>query len=238
MLKINNVSLQKKRNKKEVSILSGISFEIPKSRISLLLGKSGSGKTTLLRCISQLEKEYQGEITCEGKELGAISPKERCRLIGFVPQSYALFPNKNVLDNCADALRTVFGESKASAYKKAEEVLSSLDMENYLDRFPHELSGGQQQRVAIARALVLDPAFILFDEPTSALDPENTERLIGILQRLQKEGRGVVISSQDMGFAKKILDRAYFLEQGTFIEDYQGAETLSQEGKLYQFLYG
>ena len=100
MLKINNVSLQKKRNKKEVSILRDISFEIPRSRISLLLGKSGSGKTTLLRCISQLEKDYQGEITCEGKELGAISPKERCRLIGFVPQSYALFPNKNVLDNC------------------------------------------------------------------------------------------------------------------------------------------
>ncbi|HEY5260298.1 MAG TPA: ATP-binding cassette domain-containing protein, partial [Rhabdochlamydiaceae bacterium] len=129
-------------------------------------------------------------------------------------------------------------ESKVSAYKKAEEVLRSLDMENYLDRFPQELSGGQQQRVAIARALVLDPAFILFDEPTSALDPENTERLIGILQRLQKEGRGVVISSQDMGFAKKILDRAYFLERGTFIEDYQGEETLSQEGKLYQFLNG
>ena len=234
MLKINNISLNKKKNK----ILSSISLKASKGRISLLLGKSGSGKTSLLRCISQLETAYEGEISYEGRALSALSAKERCRLIGFVPQSYALFPHKNALDNCAHALRAVFGASKASAAAKAAEILRSLDMEKFLDRFPQELSGGQQQRVAIARALALNPSFILLDEPTSALDPENTERLIEIVRRLQAEGRGVIISSQDMAFAKKILDRAYFLEQGAFVEEHQGGEALPQEGKLYQFLYG
>ena len=119
MLKVKNVSLSKKSNR----ILSGISFEIPKRRISLLLGKSGSGKTTLLRCISQLESAYEGEIVWGDQELGELSAKERCQLVGFVPQSYALFPHKNVLDNCAHALRAVFGKSKAEADAKAEEVL-------------------------------------------------------------------------------------------------------------------
>ena len=235
MLTINRLSLCKQKK----PILKEISLEIPANRITLLLGKSGSGKTSLLRCLAQLETAYEGDISCGGKKLRELSSKERCQLLGFVPQSYALFPHRNVLDNCAHALRVVFGESKAAAYEKAEEVLRWLEMDLFLQRYPHELSGGQQQRVAIARALVLNPLFLLFDEPTSALDPENTERLIEILQRLRSAGRGLVISSQDMTFAKRILDRAYFLEQGALVENYCQAETdaVAEESKLYQFLY-
>jgi polar amino acid transport system ATP-binding protein len=224
MLKIKNLSLG--------SILRDISLEIPEKRITLLLGKSGSGKTTLLRCIAHLEKNYSGEILYQGQHLSRMSSQERCRILGFVPQSFALFPHMTILDNCAQSLR-LQGESKESAYAKALKTLDSLDMAAFADRKPHELSGGQQQRAAIVRALVLDPAFLLFDEPTSALDPENTELFIEILREFKK---GILIASQDMAFAAKILDRAFFMENGTLIEQYDQSEPLSLESRLGKFL--
>lgn len=231
MLKIKKVSLEKSRGK----ILHAISLEVPQKRITLLLGKSGSGKTSLLRCMAQLEKGYEGEILHGDRNLSAMAPKERCRILGFVPQSFALFPHMNVRDNCAQPL-WLSGEAKEIAYKKAEEALCSLDMEKYADRRPQELSGGQQQRAAIARALVLNPSFLLFDEPTSALDPENTDLFIKILEQLQQAGKGLIIASQDMAFAAKILDRAFFLEEGVLCEEHDVAQPLSPESKLGQFL--
>ncbi len=225
MLKIKKLSLG--------NILREISLEIPEKRITLLLGKSGSGKTTLLRCIAHLEKEYTGEIEYLGQKLSSLSPQERCRVLGFVPQSFALFPHMTILDNCAQSLR-LQGESKESAYEKTLKMLDSLDMGKFANRKPHELSGGQQQRAAIARALVLDPAYLLFDEPTSALDPENTELLIGILQEFK--GKGILIASQDMAFASKILDRAFFMENGSLIEHYDRSEHFSLESRLGRFL--
>jgi ABC-type polar amino acid transport system ATPase subunit len=225
MLKIKKLSLG--------TILREISLEIPEKQITLLLGKSGSGKTTLLRCIAHLEKNYTGEIEYKGQKLSSLSSQGRCRVLGFVPQSFALFPHMTILDNCAQALR-LQGESKESAYDKVRKTLDSLDMGTFAYRKPHELSGGQQQRAAIARALVLDPAFLLFDEPTSALDPENTELFIEILQEFK--GKGILIASQDMAFAAKILDRAFFMENGTLIEQYDGAEPLSLESRLGRFL--
>ncbi len=228
MLKIKKLSLK--------GILQEISLEIPEKRITLLLGKSGSGKTTLLRCIAHLEKEYTGEIEYQEQKLSSLSPQERCRVLGFVPQSFALFPHMTILDNCAQSLRLLKlqGASKESAYEKAQTMLDSLDMGTFAGRKPHELSGGQQQRAAIARALVLDPAYLLFDEPTSALDPENTELFIEILREFK--GKGILIASQDMAFASKILDRAFFMENGALIEQYERSEHLSLESKLGQFL--
>jgi ABC-type polar amino acid transport system ATPase subunit len=226
MLNVKQLSLKKSRGK----VLQEISFEIPSKRISLLLGKSGSGKTSLLRCIAQLEK-YEGDVLYRDQKLSDLPPKERCRVIGFVPQSFALFPHMTILDNCAQPLRLI-GESKEMADQKALQTLDSLDMGTFADRKPHELSGGQQQRAAIARALVLNPSFLLFDEPTSALDPENTELLIQILARL--EGKGIIIATQDMAFAAKILDRAFFLENGLLLEHYDKTQPLSS--KLQQFL--
>jgi polar amino acid transport system permease protein len=225
MLKVKKLSLE--------SILREISLEIPEKRITLLLGKSGSGKTTLLRCIAHLEKEYTGDIEYKEQKLSSLSSQERCKVLGFVPQSFALFPHMTILDNCAKPLR-LQGATKELAYEKAKAMLDSLDMGKFANRKPHELSGGQQQRAAIARALVLDPAYLLFDEPTSALDPENTELFIEILQEFKE--KGILIASQDMAFASKILDRAFFMENGSLIEQYDRAEPLSLESRLGRFL--
>jgi ABC-type polar amino acid transport system ATPase subunit len=213
MLKIKKLSLAKKRKQ----ILAEMEFEIPRSAVTLLLGKSGSGKTSLLRCLAQLESRYAGEIDYAGASLKELTSKERCRLIGFVSQSYALFPHMTALDNCTQPL-TLLGYSKKEAQEKTRAHFAFLGIEKLADAYPHELSGGQQQRVAIARALGLDPLFLLLDEPTSALDPENTERLIEILKRLQESGKGIVIASQDMSFAAKIFDRAILIEEGTIVE--------------------
>ncbi|NNM44223.1 MAG: amino acid ABC transporter ATP-binding protein [Chlamydiae bacterium] len=232
MLNVKNVSLVKKK-----LILKDLSFTIPSRRISLFLGKSGSGKTSLLRCLAQLEK-YQGEIVYKEERLDQISPKLRCQIVGFVPQSFVLFPHMNVLDNCAQPLSLHTGQKLKSVYGEVEKILNSLDMEKLAFAKPHELSGGQQQRVAIARALCLNPSFLLFDEPTSALDPENTQLFIKIVQKLCLSGRGIAISTQDMALANQILDRAYFMEEGEMIEEYDTAETkeISAVSKLGQFL--
>jgi ABC-type polar amino acid transport system ATPase subunit len=226
MLNIKNLSFK--------HILKNISFEIPQKRITLLLGKSGSGKTSLLRCIAQLES-YSGDVLYGDQKLDQMTAKDRCQLIGFVPQSFALFPHLNVFDNCAQPLR-LLKQSKLSIQAKIETILCSLDIEKLAYRRPHELSGGQQQRAAIARALALDPTFLLFDEPTSALDPENTELFIQTIQKLKSEDKGLIISSQDMAFASKILDRAFFIEEGSFVENYDRSEDLCPQSKSYKFL--
>lgn len=235
MLTIKDLSCVKTDKK----ILKGVSLNICKGRSTLLLGKSGSGKTTLLRCIAQLETQYQGEIVYQGKFFNRLLPKQRCQLVGFISQAYALFPHMNVLDNCASALRVLLRNKKEEAYDQVRKVLTLLDIEKLALSRPAQLSGGQQQRVAIARALVLNPSFLLFDEPTSALDPENTELFTRLVQDLLKAGKGVVIATHDMNLASKLLDIAYFLEGGVFAESYdsESRQPLPGSGKLSQFLY-
>jgi len=233
MLKNENLCL----NKGKAIILNKISCCFPRSKITMLLGKSGSGKTSLLRCLAQLELNYKGDISFCGRSLQGFPLKERCRLMGFVPQSYALFPHMTALDNCTHPMRTIQNCSKEEARKKVHEIFAFLDIEKYSSAFPQELSGGQQQRVTIARALVLNPLFLLLDEPTSALDPENTDRLIGILKKLRDNGKGIIIACQDMSFAASIFDRALFLEEGTLAEVADDRTALGD--KLSQFLsYG
>ncbi|MEN9343758.1 MAG: glutamine transport ATP-binding protein GlnQ [Chlamydiota bacterium] len=238
MLKVRNIHLKKNSSKGDKIILQDISLDIPQQRSTLLLGKSGSGKTSLLRCIAQLETEYNGQITYQEKPLEQFCPKTRCQVVGFIPQSFPLYPHMNVLDNCANALRVLRGMNREQAFEQVHEVLSSLDITNLALSMPHQLSGGQQQRAAIARALVLKPAFLLFDEPTSALDPENTDLFIQIIQKLVDAGTGVIISSQDMYFASKVLDRICFLEGGAFVDSYDAKMDgeFSQNSKIGRFL--
>jgi ABC-type polar amino acid transport system ATPase subunit len=238
MIRINNLSLIKTKKAVRKTLLQDISLDIITERVTLLLGKSGSGKTSILRCLAQIEKNYWGEILCCGKKLDQIPQKERCQLIGFVPQSYALFPFMTVLDNCAHPLRMVLGFSKKEAYKKVEELVPTLEMQNLLHAYPHELSGGQQQRASILRALLLNPMFLLMDEPTSALDPENTNLLVRILSRLKKEGKGIVIASQDMLFAQKVFENVYFLEHGKITQHYDvnSHPSLQKQSQLGKFL--
>lgn len=234
MLKIKNLFCTKSRKE----ILKGLSLNISKNRVTLLLGKSGSGKTTLLRCIAQLETQYQGEISYQGQSINQLSPKQRCQIIGFISQSFPLFPHMNILNNCANALRVLFGIKKKEAYAQVREILHRLDIEKLALSMPSQLSGGQQQRAAIARALVLNPSFLLFDEPTSALDPENAELFTQVIRNLLKAGTGVIIASHDMNLASKLLDVVYFLEEGRFAENYdaQAGKPLLKEGKINQFL--
>jgi len=232
MLEIKNLSL----NKRGRSILNKISLQILPGRSTLLLGKSGSGKTSILRCLSQVEQKYEGEIISGAAHLKLFSPRQRCRILGFVPQAFALFPHLNVLENCACPLKILLKKSKSEARAEAREVLQSLGMQEFEKARPHELSGGQQQRVAIARALMLKPAYLLLDEPTSALDPENTEILVKILEDLKSQGTGIVVSSQDMTFARKMLDRVVFLEHGSVVERWDFQESQNFPCRTEEFL--
>ena len=239
MLKINQLSLAKKKKGEEFPILTSISVDFLPGRISLLLGKSGSGKTSLLKCIAQLERGYRGTVEYEAEDVACMSSSNRCQKIGYVSQSFALFPQMTCIDNCANPIMVHFGLKKKEAREKAEEILRSLDMGPYLFSNPGELSGGQQQRVAIARALGLNPSFLLLDEPSSALDPENTELLITIIKKLQGDGIGFIISSQDRAFYEKLFDRIFFMENGCLVESLE--KTYEEEGlfegsKLGQFL--
>jgi polar amino acid transport system ATP-binding protein len=168
-----------------------------------------------------------------------LSSKQRGQAIGFVPQTYALFPHLTVLENCIRPLQVVLDFDRQEAIKKAKDMLRSLFIEPWIEAYPHTLSGGQQQRVAIARAVMLDAKFLFLDEPTSALDPENVDRLIAILRRLKQEGKGIVIATQDMAFAAKIADRILLVEEGSIIEE--AHKDLSKErlpGKIEELLGG
>lgn len=200
MLTIENLSLTKGKR----PILRSLSLQCPTGCVTLLLGKSGAGKSTLLRCLAGLETPDAGRIT---------APFRIC----FIAQSYALFPHLTALENCAQPLRIIQKFDRKIARTKALETLALLGMETYADSYPSQLSGGQQQRVAIARALCLTPDFLLLDEPTSALDPFHTASLIAIIQQLRSQGKGIVISTQDMAFASKLLERGYLLEEGRIV---------------------
>lgn len=227
MLIVDNLSLTKGKR----TILKSISLTCPKGSITLLLGKSGAGKSSLLRCMAQLEVPDSGTISCEGASLLNLGPQRRALLLSFIAQSYALFPHLTALDNCAQPLTIVSKEQQTMARQKALEILALLGMEAYAQSFPQQLSGGQQQRVAIARALALNPAYLLLDEPTAALDPYNTASLIKILMQLRHQGKGIVISTQDMDFASQLLEHAVLLEEGVMVDSYPNSK-----GLIMQFL--
>lgn len=238
MLRVKNLYLSKLSKKIIKPILNDVSCDFLSKKITFLLGKSGSGKTSILRCIAHLEKKYNGEITYDNQSLKSYSLKNRSKIIGYVPQSYDLFSHMNVYKNCAQPLMNLYSLSKNEIKSKVEKILSLFDIEKVAYSYPYELSGGQRQRAAIARAIILNPTFLLLDEPTSALDPENTQILIDILKKLRDEKIGLIISSQDIDFAKKIFDRMVFLEDGYVIECYNPSECkdFMKNSKLKRFI--
>lgn len=224
------------KHKKGNSTLGDISFEIDKG-ITVFMGPSGAGKTTLLKCIAGLISGYTGDIIYCGKSLNALSHVDRATSIGFVLQQFSLFPHLTVLQNCSHPLVHVLGLSANDARERAKEVLRSLGMETFENGYPRELSGGQQQRVAIARALVLKPSVLLLDEPTSALDPTSKGCLEALLLELRKQGITIAMSSHDMHFISKMMDRIYFLEEGRIVEEYdQRFDQLENKKRIANFL--
>lgn len=231
MLKITNLSVSVGAQ----DILKNISLAIPSACITLLIGKSGAGKTTLLRACAGLTQPTSGCIKIGDKQLSSLDPRARAQKVGFVFQDFNLFAHMNVLQNCIDPL-LIQGVTYSDAVYRATEILAELGMAGKKDSYPQQLSGGQQQRVAIARALCLQPLALLLDEPTASLDPENSKILIDILRKLAQEGLTIMLSTQDMNFARAISKRIIFMEDGKIVEECDQAAGCSDCLKIQNFI--
>lgn len=207
-------------------VLKDVSLAVKKGEIVTIIGSSGSGKSTLLRCINLLEKPTDGEILYKGENILSPKydlPKYRTHL-GMVFQSFNLFNNMNVLENCIAGQVTVLKRNREEAKKIALENLEKVGMSRFLNAKPAQLSGGQKQRVAIARTLAMNPDVILFDEPTSALDPEMVGEVLAVMQGLAEKGMTMAVVTHEMGFAREVADRVIFMDQGIIQEEGTPAE--------------
>ena len=216
---ISIVHLAKSFGDKEV--LKDINIDIFPGEVVSIIGSSGSGKSTLLRCINKLEEASSGKILFEGIDiLDEKTDINKLREnIGMVFQSFNLFNNKNVLDNCTLALRKIKKMSKEESENIAKEELSKVGITSeYYGKKVTTLSGGQKQRVAIARALCMNPDIMLFDEPTSALDPEMVGEVLQVMKNLAKEGMTMVVVTHEMKFAKEVSNRVVFMHEGVIYD--------------------
>ena len=202
-----------------VEVLKGINATIQDNEVVCVIGPSGSGKSTFLRCLNLLEEPTSGEIWLDSKQVEERHINEIRTHMGMVFQSFNLFPHKSVLDNLTLAPIKVKNVKKEDAEKKALALLERVGLSDKADYFPSELSGGQQQRVAIARALAMDPEIMLFDEPTSALDPEMVGEVLDVMKGLAENGMSMVIVTHEMGFAREVADRVFFMDQGYIMEE-------------------
>lgn len=215
--------------------LDNVSCSLPAGRITLFIGKSGAGKTTLLKTIAGLITPTAGAIKLNNHELSNLSRTQRAETVGYVFQDFNLFPHLTVWQNCLDPLE-VHAIPATEASERITALLQELGMLEHAHKYPSQLSGGQQQRVAIARALCLKPQVLLLDEPTASLDPLNTEILMTILKRLVSQGLTVGLSSQDMSFVKRIMDRVYYLDAGKIVEHCESPEDIHQCPRIQDFI--
>ena len=204
----------------EVKAVDGVSLNVARGKVVVVIGPSGSGKSTLLRCINHLETPTSGEIWIDGERLthAAKQINEIRAEIGMVFQLFNLFPHLTVLENVTLAQKVVRGRSKEVAETIAIEQLQRVGIPEKADVYPANLSGGQQQRVAIARALAMDPKIMLFDEPTSALDPEMIKEVLDVMLDLAQEGMTMVCVSHEMGFVRSAADEVVFMDFGKVVE--------------------
>ena len=203
-----------------IHALRGVSLNINKGEVVVIIGPSGSGKSTLLRCINRLEEYNHGEIIVDGITLDSAKNINAVRReIGMVFQSFNLFAHLTAIDNLNLAQRVVRGRTQEEANQVSRKLLEKVGIPEKADAYPAQLSGGQQQRVAIARALAMNPKIMLFDEPTSALDPEMIKEVLDVMLDLAREGMTMVVVSHEMGFARAAAKRAILMADGQVVEE-------------------
>lgn len=210
------------------AVLKGVSFTANKGDVVALMGSSGSGKSTLLRCINLLTVPDDGVIQIDNQvirfnetERSQLSNSQITRLrkkIGMVFQQFNLWAHMTVLQNLIEAPIHVLKQKKEETIAEAKILLNKVGLSDKLDKYPGQLSGGQQQRAAIARALMMKPEIMLFDEPTSALDPEMVGEVLNVMQQLAMEGMTMIVSTHELGFARRVANRSVFLDAGTIAE--------------------
>ena len=205
----------------EVKALNGVSTDIRRGEVLVVIGPSGSGKSTFLRCLNLLEVPTGGTVTFEGVDI--TDPKVDINIhrqkMGMVFQHFNLFPHMTVLKNMTLAPVHTGKVNKEKATRKAWELLHRVGLEDKADAYPTQLSGGQKQRIAIVRALCMEPEVMLFDEPTSALDPEMVGEVLDVMKELARSGMTMVCVTHEMGFAREVADRVIFMDGGVIVEE-------------------
>jgi len=221
-----------------LKVLKGVTLEVKRGEVLVLVGPSGSGKSTFLRCINHLEQVNAGRLYVDGDLIGyrergdklhEMSPRDAAkqrREIGMVFQHFNLFPHRTALENIIEAPIQVKGMKKDAALKRGKDLLEQVGLSAKADAYPAQLSGGQQQRVAIARALAMSPKLMLFDEPTSALDPELVGEVLAVMKKLASEGMTMVVVTHEMGFAREVADQLVFMDAGVIVESGNPREVL------------
>ncbi len=213
--------LEKHFNDGELKALRGVSTDIHKGEVVVVIGHSGSGKSTFLRCLNLLETPTKGVITFEGVDI--TDPKVNINVhrqkMGMVFQHFNLCPHMTVLRNMTLAPMKLLKKSKKEAEDKAMTLLRRVNLADRAGAYPSQLSGGQKQRIAIVRALCMEPEVMLFDEPTSALDPEMVGEVLDVMKRLAKDGMTMVVVTHEMGFAREVADRVLFMDEGQIVEE-------------------
>lgn len=211
----------KQNQDEKIRALDGVSAEIHKGEVVVVIGPSGSGKSTFLRCLNLLELPTGGQILFDGVDI----TDKNCNInlhrqkMGMVFQHFNLFPHMTILKNMTIAPMQLLHKSKEEAEKTALELLGRVGLADRANAYPSQLSGGQKQRVAIVRALAMQPEVMLFDEPTSALDPEMVGEVLEVMQELAKSGMTMVVVTHEMGFAREVADRVLFMADGKLLEE-------------------
>ena len=230
-------------------VLRDVSLSVQTGEVVAIIGRSGSGKSTLLRCVNNLEQVDSGDIfiddeplvtTRDGKAVYAPPEKLRklCLKMGFVFQSYNLFPHWTVMDNLCIPQTAVLRRKRPEAEQKARQLLERVGLGDRGDAYPCQLSGGQQQRVAIARAMALDPEILCFDEPTSALDRELTREVLMVIRSLAQEKRTMLIVTHEMKFAREVADRIVFMHEGVIAAQGTPEEVMSGQNEALTAFMG